>query len=224
MKKFFYTLMLPVVISGSSYAQSGNLPIREWSANTSTPFVLYISGDGGFNGFSTDLCKEINNDGYQVTAINAKSYFWDKKTPEQTTADISSYLLQIFNNRTNQQLVLIGYSFGADVMPFIVNKLPGFIKKKLLSVFLLAPSTSTDFEIHWSDIFGGHTKRSMDVVAEINKMNVPRAVILMGENEADDFPLKTIHIKNYTAEILPGSHHFGGDTDELVKRMMKYFR
>lgn len=224
MKKLFYNIFLFASINGSLFAQSDNLPIKEWNSDASTPFILYISGDGGFNGFSTDLCNAINKAGYRITAVNARSYFWNKKTPEQTAADITSYLMKVFNNRQNQQLVLVGYSFGADVMPFIVNKLPDAIHKKLVSVLLLAPSTSTDFEIHWTDIFGGHTKRSMDVVAEVNKMDVPKTVILMGEDDLAYFPLKKVNLKNYTPEILPGSHHFAGDTDELTKRMTKYFK
>jgi type IV secretory pathway VirJ component len=224
MKKFLLIYLLSVLFPVVLSAQSDELPIKEWNGNATNPFVLYISGDGGFNRFSTDLCTALNKGGYRVTAINAKSYFWDKKTPEETTAAILSYLVKIFKNRQNQRLVLVGYSFGADVMPFIVNKLPDSIQKKLVSVILLAPSSSTDFEIHWTDIFGGHTKRSMDVVAAINKMNVPRTVVIMGEDDMAYFPAKTVQVKNYVLEVLPGSHHFAGDTDKVADNMMKYFK
>lgn len=55
-------------------------------------------------------------------------------------------------------------------MPFIVNRLPDSMREKIMTVILVSPSRSTDFEIHWSDMFDGNTPRSMDVVDEINKI------------------------------------------------------
>lgn len=206
----------------ATVAQANALPLKEWSGAAETPFVLYISGDGGFNSFSTSLCTAIHNAGYLISAVNAKSYFWNKKTPRQTAMDFAAYLTRQFNARKNQQLILVGYSFGADVLPFMVNELPDGIAKKITAVILLSPSRSTDFEIHWYDMFGGNKQRGMDVVSEMNKMRVQKTVTIFGSDETD-FPLKDIRLKNYVNEILPGGHHFDGNTDEVAKTIMKYF-
>src|SRR4030095_8505034 len=100
----------------------------------------------------------------------------------------------------------------ADVIPFIVNKLPDLLKKKLVCVILLSPSTTTDFEIHWSDLLGSNKKRSMDVVAEINRMGNYKTVTLFGSDE-HGFPVKSIKLPNYINEKLPGGHHYDGDFD-----------
>ena len=203
--------------------QSDNLPVNELRSTSQTPFVLYLSGDAGFNKFSTGLCDAINKAGYSITALNSKSYFWDKKTPEQTVKDITAYLEKQFPGRKNQQLVMAGYSFGADVLPFIANRLPDSLKRQLISVVMLSPSTSTDFEVHWSDLFGSDKKRSMDVVAEMNKMGSQKTITLFGSDE-ETFPAKNIRLKNYYTEILPGGHHFDGNTDEVAKKMIRYFK
>ena len=223
MKQKILSVLLVLSLAFTASAQATNLPVKEWNSAMQNPFVLYISGDGGFNNFSTGLCNAINKAGYSITAISAKSYFWDKKKPEQAATDITAYLQKQFQNSKNQQLVLAGYSFGADVMPFIVTKLPDSIKRKLISVVLLSPSTSTDFEVHWSDIFGDNKKRNMDVVAEINKMSIPKTTTIFGNDEGN-FPLKNIKLKNYSNENLPGGHHFDGNTDEVAKTMIKYFK
>jgi type IV secretory pathway VirJ component len=221
MKNNIYSVLLISTVFIFS-GHTSTLPLKEWTAAGDKPFVFYISGDGGFNSFSTDVCDKIHAGGYAVTALNAKSYFWDKKTPEQTVTDITTYLQQQFINRTNQQFILVGYSFGADVMPFVVNRLPVTIKKNLVSTILLAPSTSTDFEIHWLDLMGSNKKRSMDVVAEVNKMQEQKLITIFGTDD-DDFPVKDVHLKNYTNEILPGGHHFDGNTDEVVRVIKKHF-
>lgn len=216
--KILLSLLLAFAGTGAE-----TLPVREWNSPASSAFVLFITGDAGFGKFSTDLCDNIHAAGYNVCAINAKAYFWDKKTPEQTSADIAAYLEKQFSQRDNQQLILAGYSFGADVLPFIVNRLPYNIRKKLISLILISPSTSTDFEIHLSDMLGGNKKRSMDVVAEINKLIIPRTATIFGSDEKD-FPVSAVKLERYSNESLPGGHHFNGDAPQVAKTVLKYFK
>ncbi|MBX9784293.1 MAG: virulence factor family protein [Chitinophagaceae bacterium] len=213
----FMTLSISKSFAGTDFA------VKEWNAaaNNKKPFVFYISGDGGLNSFSTAVCQSIFEKGYNITALNAKSYFWEKKTPETSAADITAYL-QKKVTAADGKIILIGYSFGADVLPFIINKLPDATRKKISSVVLLSPSASTDFEIHWSDILGGNKKRSMSVVEEMNKLNVPKTAALFGSDEKE-FPVKDIKIKNFSSFYLPGGHHFEGNTEEVSKIMVGYF-
>src|SRR6185312_12738004 len=114
------------------------LPLKEWGAPThNKALIFYISGDGGFNRFSNELCTAINKEGFDVAAMDSKSYFWSKKTPAQTAEDISDFLSKKIARRPNQQIVLIGYSFGADVLPFVINRLPRNIVDKVKVSFLL---------------------------------------------------------------------------------------
>ena len=200
-----------------SAALAQNFPVKVWDAPThDKPLIFYISGDGGLNKFSSGLCEALNKKGYDVCALNAKSYFYDKKTPEQTTSDIANYLSQKLKERTSRQIVMIGYSFGADVLPFVLARLPKNMLDQTRVSFLMAPSGSTDFEIHWSDIFGGNAKRSMDVVSEINKLENAKLVIISASDDGY-LDVRKITLKKYTHEVLPGGHHFDGDTDEIVK-------
>ena len=213
-----------LLLTCSATAQKNSLPVKEWTAPPEEqPFVLYVSGDGGFNAFSSNICRLINKEGYSITAVNAKSYFWNKKTPQQAAQDVAAYAAQQLSGRKNQQWILIGYSFGADVLPFIVNMLPPTVAKTLASVILLSPSTSTDFEIHLLDMFGTGARRSMDVVAEINRMNTSKITTIFGSDDAA-FPAASILLKNYRAEILSGGHRFEGNADKVVQTMIKYFR
>ena len=219
-KKIFFTLLFPLFFI-ITFAQKSKLPLKEWNTSVDKPLVFYISGDGGYTSFSEGVCATINKAGYMVTSLNSKSYFDDKKTPRQTTDDFVNYLNDQFNKRKDRQFLLIGYSFGADITPFVVNLFPDSIKKKLISVILLSPSTSTDFETHVWDKLGLKKKRSMDVVAEVNKLGTMKTAIILGND--DDFPINNIKLKNYGHELLPGGHHYEGNTDEVAKTIMKYF-
>jgi type IV secretory pathway VirJ component len=219
MNKSIYLLLVFSTLAFTAAAQ--NLPMKEWEASAHTkPLVFYISGDGGLNRFSNELCTAINKEGFDVDAMDSKSYFWSQKTPARTAEDISDFLSKKIARRPNQQIVLIGYSFGADVLPFVLNRLPKNIADKIKVSFLMASSGSTDFVIHIADLFGSGKRRGMDVLSEVNKISNQKIVIL---NSSDDKQLDPgkITIKHIT-EILPGGHHFDGDINEIVKAIVKY--
>ncbi|HVZ95320.1 MAG TPA: AcvB/VirJ family lysyl-phosphatidylglycerol hydrolase [Chitinophagaceae bacterium] len=213
MKNYILSITLLTV---TIHAKAQDFNTREWAAPAhNKPLIFYLSGDGGFNKFSTSLCEGLNAKGYDVEALSCRSYFWDKKTPEQAAADIKNFLVQKLNGRSNQQVVIIGYSFGADVLPFILNRLPADLKGKIIAACLMASSGSTDFEIHWSDILGGHSKRNMDVATELNKVTNQKIIIISASDDKD-LDLTKVTIK-YKPEVLPGGHHFDGDTDEIIR-------
>lgn len=217
MKKIILLALLSTPFLYMSVAVAQDLPVKEWATSSQDkPLIFYLSGDGGFNKFSNSLCEGINKKGFDVIALNSKSYFWDKKTPEQTATDVNNYLVKKLAGRKNQQVVMIGYSFGADVLPFILNRIPKDIHDKILVSFLMASSGSTDLEIHWSDILGGNSKREMDVVTELNKL-VNDKIVIISASDDGHLALNKISLKRYTHEVLPGGHHFDGDTDEIIK-------
>jgi type IV secretory pathway VirJ component len=108
-------------------------------------------------------------------------------------------------------------------MTFIVNQLPKELKNKISFVVLLAPFTSTDFEIHLSDMIGTPKDRSMDVISEINKMQAIKTLAILGEDDLD-FPINKIRLTTFSHVMLAGGHRFDDNTNELVKTMLKYFQ
>jgi type IV secretory pathway VirJ component len=221
-KPVFSMLLFFSLFANISFSAAGSLPVREWAAPShDKPILFYISGDGGLNRFSTDLCESLNGKGFDVVALDAKSYFYHKKTPEQAAQDISAYLLKKIAGRKNSQIAFIGYSFGADVLPFILNRLPKNIQDDVVVSFIMGSSGSTDFEIHWLDMFGSNKKRSMDVVDEINRLSNKKIVIISGSDD-NNLDINRIDLKKYTLVVLPGGHHFDGDIEEIVENVMKY--
>lgn len=200
------------------------LPLKEWNTGQSDkPLVFYITGDGGLNDFSLAICKSFATKDYNVVALDAKAYFNEKKTPEKTTSDIYQYLQTRLASRNNRQAILIGYSFGADVLPFIINRLPADLLANVKAAFIISPSGSTDFEIHWSDLLGGKTKRTMDVVNEINRLSLNNIVIINGSDE-DDLNFEKITLKKYSHEVLPGGHHYSGKTENVAAMILRHSR
>ena len=86
--------------------------------------ALIISGDGGWTSFDEDLAKGFAAGGIPSVGLDAQSYFWERKDPESTTRDLSLLLSAYLQEWQLNEVILVGYSFGADIIPFISNRLP----------------------------------------------------------------------------------------------------
>lgn len=197
-------------ISAKGFPPGSNLPVIFTPAapgKSSDKFVLLFSGDGGWKTFDQDLCNAFAKRGIPVVAINSLKYFWSGKTPEQTTRDAQNLIQQYCLRLKKNKIILIGYSFGADVIPFIYNRIGDDYRKMIETVSMLSPGTGTDFEIHLSgmiDIKPGSSK--YHVIPEVKKMEPLKPVCFFGREETNT---AIQSFKNITKTVvLDGSHHY----------------
>ena len=138
MKSFITTLFLFFSASIRNFADPladaklKDLPIHISPSRIASekPMVFFITGDGGYTSFDKSFCKELAESGFSVVALDALKYFWDAKTPESTTVDAEE-LIDFYQSKWHKdQVIFIGYSFGAHVLPFIFNRLIDRLKDR----------------------------------------------------------------------------------------------
>ena len=200
-----------------SSAQS-KLPLSlNSSTDTSKSLIFYISGDGGFNKFSTSFMQTLNRMGYAVIGLNAKEYFWTKKNPQEAATAIEEAISESNRQWKKRNIVLIGYSFGADVAPFILTRFSPAMAEKVSQLILLSPSLKTDFEVHVLQMLGWGKDAGQSVPAEVDKVQCPVTVIT-GDDE-NQFPFNQLKAKNKQLIKMPGGHHYDGDISALCKQV-----
>jgi len=220
--KYFIVLALLVAFT-IVRAQDDPLPIKALAAkDTTKPLVFYISGDGGWTDFSDALLQSINKAGYPVLALNARKYFWKKKTPASMTAVLTPLINKYLTQWKRDSVVLMGYSFGADVTPFLYNYAGSAFSKKVNHIVLMLPYTSTDFEVHLTEMIGLSSHDAYSVVNEVNKINKP-ILFLLG-TEKDQFPVQTLTSKNHKVITEGGGHHFDDKADKVAGYILNYIK
>ena len=173
--------------------------------------VLFLTGDGGLNTFSQKLVDQYAATGIPVVALNSSKYFWKRRTPDQSAQDISTLLYKYTKDLKKKSILLCGYSFGADVLPFIYMRLPQDLKEKVSRIQLLSPSAYTDFEVHLSYLF---VSKKFDIASEVKKIAKP-VLCYYGASESDK-PLNGLAMKNFKLIILKGDHHYNNSFSEIV--------
>lgn len=204
-------------------AYTGNMPlvlIPATSKNT-LPLVFMISGDGGWTSFDQSLAESLASKGLAVLGLDAQKYFWNAKTPENSTTDILKAINHYKEQLGKENFILAGYSFGASIVPFVANRLPEAERAMLKGVVSLSPDVVADFEIHLVDLLNfGSSKDKYDVIAEMKKIKSVNPVSIFGTGEGS--AIRNKFIQNGLKVItIQGDHHFNKDYGLLSTTFLK---
>ncbi|KFF13198.1 hypothetical protein IW20_18040 [Flavobacterium hydatis] len=202
-------------------AKNLNLPlhITNTKEKTSPYMAIFISGDGGWTDFDQQMASAFALKGAPVVGLDALKYFWQKKSPEETTADILRIIEAYSEEWKKEKIILVGYSFGADIVPFVYNRIPEKFKKSITGLGLLSPSKETDFEVHVTELLDINTSSGFSVPNEINKINDIHPICFFGKDE-DDLPIKEISKENAKIIYLDGGHHYTDAFVAIAKEML----
>lgn len=196
------------------------VPATAAATGSADTFAILVTGDGGWAGLDRGIARAFAARGIPVVGLDSLRYFWKERTPEGTARDLAS-IISSYQQRWHRNGVhLLGYSFGADVLPFVVNRLPGALLARLRSVTLIAPSDSATFGIHVSNWLPGVTTPGLPTRPELMRLPVS-PLCIRGEGEGDS-PCAGVP-GAATAKIGSG-HHLGGDAEGIVGRILQVRR
>jgi type IV secretory pathway VirJ component len=210
---------------GKAMPLSG-LPLVEVPATgTDTELMgILLTGDGGWGVTDRGIAEGLAAKGIPVVALNSLHYFWKRKTVEQAAADLER-ILQYYSALWNRsEIVVIGYSFGADVLPFMLNRIPGEDLKKIKVIALLGLSSTADFQFHLSDWFSSRKHSSSQMVLpELEKLRGKQILCFYGTEDSDALCGK---LDPGLAKAIPiqSGHRFGRDYQPIVDAILQETR
>jgi type IV secretory pathway VirJ component len=195
------------------------IPVVEVPAGQTTDTVtLFLSGDGGWRDLDRDVAGEMAKIGYPVVGIDTLRYYWEHKSPEQTAQDLTELMAHYRQKWGTKRFVLMGYSFGADVLPAIYNRLAPDEQKRVDAIVLLAFARSGSFEIEVEGWLGTAGKEA-PTGPEMAKLPAEKVLCVYGaEEDAESGCTETTAVGEKLK--LPGGHHFDEDYPALAKRMI----
>jgi len=178
-------------------------------------FIFYLTGDGGFTKSTKILCSLFQTHNINVISMNTH-YFWGGKTLSQAVNAFEDVVTQIDQKTKIERITVIGYSFGADITPFIINNIYDSLRSRISNVVLLSPSKRTDLKISLKSLLFQKQAGKLDVVSEINKIALPVKILLNDHDSLSDSNFN----EHIVVKRLPGNHHFDYKYDLLVKTIL----
>lgn len=201
-------------------ADLADLPIAEIPPEgDGTLLAVIISGDGGWRDIDKEIGAALAQKGVGVVGIDSLRYFWNERKPDELAADLRRIIEHYAEAYDRRHVVLVGYSFGADVLPAAMNRLPPELQKSIVQLSLLGLEPTVEWEFHVAGWFGGSSDKAVLVAPEVKKLDLAKVQCFFGAEEDDSF----CHDKLFdAAERVPtkGGHHFNGDYAGLAAKIL----
>ena len=192
------------------------LPIVEVPSGVNgDAFAVLFSGDGGWAGIDKEVAGALADAGIPVAGVDSLRYFWSPRNPDGMAKDLDRILRYYSAEWHRKRALVIGYSQGADVLPFAVNRLPATSRPLIKLVAMIGISTTASFEFHVTNWLGGGDN-GLPTAPELRKLSAANALCVYGDDD-DDSICPQVNPANARVVELSGGHHFGGDYGKLAR-------
>jgi type IV secretory pathway VirJ component len=211
---------LTQLVAGAANDDDDAPPVVELPARPAfDTLAIVYSGDGGWRDLDKSIAGILQQQGVPVVGVDTLRYFWTRKDPKDAADDLADLIHTYTETWKARKVLLIGYSFGADVLPAMINLLPEADRARIVQVSLLGLGSSTDFEISVGGWVGQDDDSGRPTLPDLRKLDQSTIQCIYGE-EDDDAACQ--RLANSGAEVIrtAGSHHFDGDYDALADRIM----
>jgi type IV secretory pathway VirJ component len=191
-------------------------PVPGAQSGCARGFAVLYSGDGGWRDLDRSLADVLASKGMSVVGVDVLRYYWSEKSPEVGARDLARIIRHYGEQWHCDKVALIGFSFGADVLPFLASRLPAQIRSQVALMTLLSPERTTAFEIQMNGWLGGKPAAGVAIGPEVRKLRGMTVQCVYGQDEAGESLCTDSSAGPLTVLAKSGGHHFDQDYGELA--------
>jgi type IV secretory pathway VirJ component len=165
--------------------------------------VALLSGDMGFRmGMGRAVADRLVAHGVPVVGVNTLTYFRVRRTPQEAGRLIEAAARRALAVPGTRRLVLVGQSFGADMLQAGLPALPDPLRRRIALVALVVPGATIVYRASPSNLFGLE-RPELDGFATARRL--------------DWVPVLCVYVRRIG---LPGGHPLRRDSDRLYRTLI----
>ena len=183
--------------------------------------IVLLSGDIGFNtGLGRAVAARFAADGVPVVGVNTLTYLRKTRTPAEITALIAHAEQRALRLAHADRVMLIGVSFGADMLHVGLVGLPAPLRARIAKVVLIVPEDSVQFRASPAEIFDYWTP-TIAAMPTARQLNWVPVLCIHGVEEPDSL-CPALKQPNARVVALPGGHPLHRDTDRVYRTVSQF--
>jgi type IV secretory pathway VirJ component len=207
-------------------AKSDQIPVASDKAGDT--LAVFYSGDGGWAALDQNVARYLADNGVPTVGVNSLSYFRTKRSAAGAAEDLAKALREYQALWGRKNVVLIGYSFGADALPAIIPQLPADVRGHISRLVLIGTGAQGDLQFHPTSWFNIATPDSFPVrpalgaLADLRMADL-KITCVYGDKEKADI-CASLPDAEVAKVRLPGDHHFNRDYVSLGAAVLRASR
>ena len=205
-------------VADADQTRLAHLPLIEVPTATATgdTFVVLYSGDSGWAATARGFSAELAAAGQPVVGIDALRYFMRRRSPRAAAADLTTVIEHYAATWNRPRVILVGYSFGADSLPLIVEQLPAQARARVRLMVLISPADRADMLFDGLSWINLTLPGARPLTPALLTLGAIPAVCIRAEHDpraaCDRFPPQVI-----TSVHLPGFHRYHGQYQAVAR-------
>ena len=181
--------------------------------------VVFLSGDMGLNvGIEPQVAAQLASNGIPVLSINSLYYFRVTRAPAEIERLIAGGIRRALVFGHADRVVLIGYSFGADMLHTGLASLPLALRGKVVMTALIVPSDTVQFRSSPSEVFS-FMEPQYDALATARKLDWVPGLCIYGIREESSL-CKQLTLPRFHSIGLPGGHLLHRDANAVYRELI----
>ncbi|MGH8505729.1 MAG: AcvB/VirJ family lysyl-phosphatidylglycerol hydrolase, partial [Stenotrophobium sp.] len=145
--------------------------------------------------------------------------FWSARTPAGTAVDVDRIIRYYTAHWHKKHVLLIGYSQGADVLPFVINRLSADVRPQVALAVGMGLSRHATFEFHMANWVKNDTE-GPKTLPEIEAIKAVPFLCIYGAEEDDSVCPEIVATADAHVLKMPGGHHFDGNYEKLAGKIL----
>jgi len=182
--------------------------------------AIFYSGDGGWRDIDREIGQQLARSGIPVVGVDSLRYFWRERRPEEIARDLDRLIAHYTTRWARPKVLLIGYSFGADILPFTVNRISAASRGHVRLVSLLGFARQADFEVHLASFLGAGSDDAKPTLPEVTRLPPIPLQCVYGVEE-EDTGCNEPELAHADKIRMDGGHHFDGDYETVANAILR---
>lgn len=184
-------------------------------------FAIMLTGDGGWRRIDARVTNRFRDQGIPVVGFLTPGYYSVRRTPEESACALERVIRFYKTAWKCDRVIVIGYSRGADILPFMLSRLPADVRASIDVVALLGLEPAIDFLYHpsWIPLYKSKEPQ-VPVLPEVQKLRGYRLLCFYGEKEKGSL-CHALDPRMATIIRERGSHHFAGNYSGIADAILR---
>ncbi|MEA2164792.1 MAG: hypothetical protein QOK37_2919 [Thermoanaerobaculia bacterium] len=202
----------------SARADITGIPLVTLGAKVpSDRFAVMITGDGGWRRIDQKITDRLRAAGIPIVGFIASDYYRTRRTPDESACALERVIRYYQIQWRRRKVLLIGYSRGADVLPFMAARLPRDLRDstQIIALLGLEPTIGFKYFPAWSPSAYRNKEPQYAVMPEMQKLRGQNVLCIYGVKEKDSL-CHQLDRRAFRIVAEPGGHHFAGKYRDIA--------